>query len=177
MSINFWKNDLRISTLRTWVNYTTVMVFKFVCFFFIQNQEKNWIGQTTYTVEVLKKFQMGNSKPTTTPYDAGAKLIKATSNSELFDKGVYQSAIFVDNLFIYSVIIWWSPWLFYSKRIVSPYVHHTMQYKIFAHLGMSWLSVLIENKNLLFLGFPGFKKIVSYRFIGKHVKESQRKFY
>ena len=40
---------------------------------------KIWIGQPTYTVEVLKKFQMENSKPTTTPCDAGAKLTKETS--------------------------------------------------------------------------------------------------
>ena len=51
------------------------------------------IGQLTYTAEVLKKFQMENSKPTTTPCDAGAKLTKATSDRELFDKEVYQSAI------------------------------------------------------------------------------------
>ena len=54
---------------------------------------KIWNGQPSYTAEVLKKFQMENSKPTTTPCDAGSKLTKATSDSELFDKEVYQSAI------------------------------------------------------------------------------------
>ena len=36
---------------------------------------------------------MENSKPTTTPCDAEVKLTKATSDNELFDKEVYQSAI------------------------------------------------------------------------------------
>ena len=54
---------------------------------------KIWIGQPIYTAEVLKKFRMENSKLTTTPCDAGVKQTEATSDSELFDKKVYQSAI------------------------------------------------------------------------------------
>lgn len=54
---------------------------------------KIWMGQPNYTAEILNKFQMENSKPTKTPCDTGTKLTKASSNSELFDKDVYQSAI------------------------------------------------------------------------------------
>ena len=45
-----------------------------------------------WSAEILKKFLMENSKPTSL-CDVGAKLTKATSDSELFDKEVYQSAI------------------------------------------------------------------------------------
>ena len=51
------------------------------------------IGQPPYTAEVLKRFQKENSKPTATPIDTGAKLIKATEDSKLFNQELYQSAI------------------------------------------------------------------------------------
>ena len=54
---------------------------------------KIWIGQPAYTAEVLKRFQMENSKPTATPIDTGAKLTKATEDSKLFNSELYQSAI------------------------------------------------------------------------------------
>ena len=54
---------------------------------------KIWIGQPAYTAEVLKRFQMENSKPTATPIDTGAKLTKATEDSKLFNQELYQSAI------------------------------------------------------------------------------------
>ena len=54
---------------------------------------KIWIGQPAYTAEVLKRFQMENSKPTATPIDTGAKLTKATEDSKLFNQKLYQSAI------------------------------------------------------------------------------------
>ena len=54
---------------------------------------KIWIGQSTNTAEILKKFQMENSKLTTTTCDAGTKLTKVNSDNELFVKEVYQSAI------------------------------------------------------------------------------------
>ena len=47
---------------------------------------KIWIGQPAYTAEVLKKFQMENSKPTATRIDTGAKLTKATEDSKLFNQ-------------------------------------------------------------------------------------------
>ena len=54
---------------------------------------KIWIGQPAYTAEVLKRFQMENSKPTATPIDTGAKLTKATEDSKLFNQELYQSPI------------------------------------------------------------------------------------
>ena len=54
---------------------------------------KIWIGQPAYTAEVLKRFQMENSKPTATPIDNGAKLTKASEDSKLFNQELYQSAI------------------------------------------------------------------------------------
>ena len=47
---------------------------------------KIWIGQLAYTAEVLKRFQMENSKPTATPIDTGAKLTKATEDSKLWER-------------------------------------------------------------------------------------------
>ena len=54
---------------------------------------KIWIGQPAYTAEVLKRFQMENSKPTATPIDTGAKLTKATEDRKLFNQELHQSAI------------------------------------------------------------------------------------
>ena len=54
---------------------------------------KIWIGQPAYTAEVLKRFQMENSKPIATPIDTGAKLTKATEDSKLFNQELNQSAI------------------------------------------------------------------------------------
>ena len=54
---------------------------------------KIWIGQPAYTAEVLKRFQMENSKPIATPIDTGTKLTKATEDSKLFNQELYQSAI------------------------------------------------------------------------------------
>ena len=54
---------------------------------------KIWIGQPAYTTEVLKRFQMENSKPTATTIDTGAKLTKATEDSKLFNQELHQSAI------------------------------------------------------------------------------------
>ena len=52
-----------------------------------------WIGQPTYIKEILKKFNMENSKSVATPLDSGPKLIKATDDDELFDPETYQSAV------------------------------------------------------------------------------------
>ena len=55
--------------------------------------EKIWIGQPAYTEEVMKRFQMENSKPTATTIDNSAKLTKVTEGSKLFNQELYQSAI------------------------------------------------------------------------------------
>ena len=52
-----------------------------------------WIGQPTYTKEVLKKFGMESCKPVATPAEVGQKLTKGTENSEYVDKVLYQSAV------------------------------------------------------------------------------------
>ena len=52
-----------------------------------------WIGQPNFTVELLKKFQMAESKQVDTPSDPGMKLRKKTEEEEEFDKVRYQSAV------------------------------------------------------------------------------------
>ena len=52
-----------------------------------------WIGQHTYIKEILKKFNMENSKSVVTPLDSRAKLIKATDDDEFFEPETYQSAV------------------------------------------------------------------------------------
>ena len=61
----------------------------------VQNQEKQcvWIGQPTYTENLLQKFGMQDSKPVNTPVESGAKLHSATEEDELVDQVKYQSAI------------------------------------------------------------------------------------
>ena len=61
----------------------------------IQNLENNmiWIGQPSYTKELLIRFKMEESKPVDTPFDVSMKLLKAKEGDELFDKMKYQSAV------------------------------------------------------------------------------------
>ena len=54
---------------------------------------KIWIGQPSFAQPVLKKFGLENCKPAATPVATGAKLLKATEDSELFDATLYQSAV------------------------------------------------------------------------------------
>ena len=52
-----------------------------------------WIGQPSYTQEVLKKFRLEHCKPAATPVAQGTKLLKATDDSEHFDATLYKSAV------------------------------------------------------------------------------------
>ena len=52
-----------------------------------------WIGQPTYTEEVLKKFGMVKCKPLATSVEVGLKLMKGTEDCEYVDKTHYQSAV------------------------------------------------------------------------------------
>ena len=56
-------------------------------------ENKIWIGQQTYTTEILKKFQMENSKPVSTPTEHSTKLVKTSTESQLVDQEKYQSAV------------------------------------------------------------------------------------
>ena len=58
-----------------------------------QKPGKIWIGQPTYTKEILEKFNMENSKPVSTPVEQGTKLTNATEEEERIDTELYQSAI------------------------------------------------------------------------------------
>ncbi len=54
--------------------------------------EEIWMGQTTYTKSVLKKFDMENSKPVATPVDINTKLVKPLDD-EGIDQTRFQSAV------------------------------------------------------------------------------------
>ncbi len=54
--------------------------------------EEIWMGQTTYTKSVLKKFEMENSKPVATPVDINTKLVKPLDD-EGIDQTRFQSAV------------------------------------------------------------------------------------
>ena len=43
---------------------------------------KIWLGQLSYTAEVLKRFQMENSKSSATPTNAGTRLTKTTEKKQ-----------------------------------------------------------------------------------------------
>ena len=61
----------------------------------IQNTQTGhiWIGQPNYTLELLVRFRMDESKPAETAVDANSKLIKAEDQEGLCNKELYQSAI------------------------------------------------------------------------------------
>lgn len=52
-----------------------------------------WIGQPTYTLEILQKFGMEDSKSVATPVEAGRKLVKVSEDCELVNIEMYQSAV------------------------------------------------------------------------------------
>ena len=52
-----------------------------------------WIGQPTYTTNLLQTFGMQDCKPVSTPVNVGSKLTKATDDDESVDQQKYQSAI------------------------------------------------------------------------------------
>ena len=51
------------------------------------------INQTTYLENVLKRFNMFDCKPVSTPMECNKRFNKATENDNLFDVNIYQSAI------------------------------------------------------------------------------------
>ena len=59
----------------------------------MQRPEEIWIGQPAYTRAVIKKFGMEHCKPANTLVTPGAKLLKATEQSEIVDATLYQSAV------------------------------------------------------------------------------------
>ena len=61
----------------------------------IQNHSKGtvWLGQQTYTNNVLGKFGFDNARSVNTPTNPGMKLMKGTDESELVDQSMYQSAV------------------------------------------------------------------------------------
>ena len=56
-------------------------------------QGQIWIGQPTYTQNVLLKFGMDKCKSIETPVDPSQKLCKATDKCTLCDQALYQSAV------------------------------------------------------------------------------------
>ncbi len=54
---------------------------------------KVWIGQSTFTESVLRKYGMEEAKSIKTPVNVNSKLVKASEESESADQGLYQSAV------------------------------------------------------------------------------------
>ena len=52
-----------------------------------------WIGQSAYTESLLKKFEMDEARPVTTPGDTSTKLMNAMDDDVFFDQHWYQSAV------------------------------------------------------------------------------------
>ena len=52
-----------------------------------------WIGQQSYTENILKKFGMEDAKSIRTPVDTSAKLIKGGNDDTSVDQHLYQSAV------------------------------------------------------------------------------------
>ena len=61
----------------------------------IQNLEAGsiWIGQQTYTQDLLIRFKMDNCKPVDTPFETNTKLRKTEEGETTCDRGRYQSAV------------------------------------------------------------------------------------
>ena len=58
-----------------------------------QKDSNIFISQAAYTESLLVKFNFANVKPVSTPVNDSSQLEKADEDSELFDAGLYQSAV------------------------------------------------------------------------------------
>jgi hypothetical protein len=81
------------------------------------NSESIWMGQPGYTQRILKKFNMDEAKPVSTPVDTSVKLTKAEEENETVDQGLYQSA--VGSLLYLSM--WTRPDITYAVSNVSKF--------------------------------------------------------
>ena len=91
-----------------------------------QGQDGTWIGQLTYTKNVLEKYNMQDSKAVATPVDASQKLTDAddgTCDSETVDQEMHQSA--VGNLLYLST--WTRPDITYAVSNVSKFCAKPMR--------------------------------------------------
>ena len=61
----------------------------------VQNQAKGsvWIGQPTYTVTLLERFEMENAKSVKTPVSSGSQLVKTRVSDKYVNQTLYQSAV------------------------------------------------------------------------------------
>jgi hypothetical protein len=59
----------------------------------VRKDGKVWIGQPSYSENMLKKFGMADCKPCETPVDVSSKLVKGTEDSKPMNKEKYQSAV------------------------------------------------------------------------------------
>ena len=61
----------------------------------VQNKEDGtiWLGQPSYTKQLLELFNMSNAKASKTPVNPGVKLSKGTENSGYMDIELYQSVV------------------------------------------------------------------------------------
>ena len=57
------------------------------------HEGSKWIGQPTYTTNILEKFGMKEAKPVTTPVNTDLKLMKARENDKLCDETMFRSAV------------------------------------------------------------------------------------
>ena len=56
-------------------------------------QEETWMGQPTYTEQLLKQMGMNDCKPVKTLMDAGNHLVKAAGNEMAVNQREYQSLV------------------------------------------------------------------------------------
>ena len=57
----------------------------------VQNQAKGsvWIGQPTYTVTLLERFEMENAKSVKTPVSSGSQLVKTRVSDKYVNQTLY----------------------------------------------------------------------------------------
>ncbi len=62
---------------------------------FIQDQTTGnaWMGQQSYTENILKRYGMQDCKTIRTPVDTSTKLVKAKDEDTFVDQAQYQSAV------------------------------------------------------------------------------------
>ena len=116
----------------------------------VQDNNKVFINQSAYTEMLLKRFNFDDCKPVATPVDVNCVLEKASEDSELFDKELYQSA--VGSLLYLSTKT--RPDITYAVCNVSKYctnptkAHWTAVKRIFRYLrGTSELGIAYVNND------------------------------
>ena len=151
-------NDIKTSISRCFDVKDMGLLHHFLGMKVVRDSAKSsiWIGQPSYTKNILVKFGMENSKPNKVPANPSAKLTAELNDSEPVDQKLYQSA--VGSLLYLSIAT--RPDITFAVSVVARYAsnprqcHWSAVKTIFRYLkGTDSFGLLFSNDSSLCVGY------------------------